>query len=223
MVLADTTARPMRTQAGSLEVAVCAGQRRDAAGVQPVLEELALPARDLRDRGVRKAEAASGEKEPDPFGAEPAVEVGVVVGVTVERRVVRAFVLCQGEQDGLQRLRPRGCVQRVAVGEDSVEIEEAHLDDAWQAESMRGDGSRGEPRWRSDVMHRSHRAEERRCLTALLRQAVRLPRERGGRKDGTVRLQRPRGGVERPLPVCSRAVQVRRMRCRLGHFGCRKA
>jgi hypothetical protein len=191
--------------------------------VQAVLEELALPACDVRDRGVRKAKAASRKKETDAFRTELPIEVRVIVAVVIERRIRRSSFVRPGEQDRLERLCPRSCVQRVAVGEDSVEVEDADLRSNRQAQPQRSDRAGGEPRRRTQVMDRGHRAEERRRLATLLHQVMSLPRHRGGRKDGTIGLECPRRRVEGGLPLRGRRVQIGRLRRRGVHVGCLNA
>jgi E1-E2 ATPase len=125
-----------RGAAGGVEEAVRPGQCAHATAVESVLEGDSLAERDAA-RGVRirafvppalrDADSPALEKHMDRLEPGASLDVLGVVGLAVEGDEQPAELVAQLQKEVVEDLGPGGCMERAAVGQDTVEVDEARL------------------------------------------------------------------------------------------------
>ena len=138
----------------------------------------------------------------------PPVEVGAVVGVPVEGNELPAGLVAQPQQELVEDLAPCPGMEHGAVGEDAFEIEETGPDRAGQAEHLRVQRHRREPRHRLDPAE-PRQAHEHLCgLLALTHQVASPLCELRGGERAIRGAQGALGRVQGQLPLCGDRVQL---------------
>ena len=199
---------PQPSEGGRLQKPVGSGQGGDAADAQAVLEQLSLAPGNRIHCVLRQAQTPPGEEERDPLETWPAVEVGVIVRVAVERHV-RPVVARGGQKQWVERLRPRRSVERVAVGEHAIEVEDASTRGRREPEPAGRYGDGRQPRRGSYRVERRDLAEQRRRRPTLVRQGLGLGGNFRRREEPPIGLERSRRRIECRLPLRGGAVEIR--------------
>ena len=112
------------------------------------------------------------EKGVNALQPRPPVQVGAVVGVPVEGNELPAGLVAQPQQELVEDLAPCPGMEHGAVGEHPFEVEETCPDRVGQAEHLRVQGHRREPRHRLDSAQPRQADEHLRGLAALMHEVV---------------------------------------------------
>ena len=119
---------------------------------------------------LRQADSAAAEEGVDSIDPGSPFDVRLVVRDQVEGDELPTGLLAQAKKEVVEDLRPGPGMQGAAVGQNSVEVEEAGTNAFRQTEHPRRHRHRGQPRHRADVGRSGQGGEQLRDLLALPRE-----------------------------------------------------